>query len=75
MGGREGQARGFLGQFDPLPPTPTHRPAGISALPGHLTGGLLPALEGPQETHALSPAAGRPQLHGAPGGAADPGVL
>lgn len=57
------------------PPTPTRRQAGISALPGHLSGGLLSALEGPQETHPLSLAAGHPQLHGALGGPADPGVL
>ena len=56
-------------------PTPTCRQAGVSALPGHLSGGLFSALEGSQETHSLSLAAGYPQLHGALGGAADPGVL
>ena len=58
-----------------LTPTPAHRQAGVSAQPGPLTWGLLPALEGPQETHPLCPPVGHAQLHGAPGGAADPGVL
>lgn len=57
------------------PPALTHRQAGVAAQPGPLAWGLLPALEGPQKTDPLRPAAGRAQLHGAPCGAADPGVL